>query len=219
MANSRKNKRVFFISEAIVRYDRDTPPIEANIINLSHGGIGIYANEPIDGRVLIGIGIKDKAGNKIVETAWGQVVWKKPVGSKHAVGISFEGLNPKDHKNLIAVLAQTMDTQKKDRETMIASALIKPNPEGRPLEAFVINISFGGVCFCLKEPLEGRVQISLVFQVKDLHVTEKVWGRVAWTLPSANGHIVGVSFEGLTPSEHSHLLGFIVQAGSFHNSH
>ena len=103
-ADQRKKKRVSMIAAAVIRPSPSGPPIEAYIINISYGGLGLYVKEPLEGRVQTAISLRVGTGKRVTETVWGHVTWKKPVGSSYAVGISFEGLNPQDHKTLLSYL-------------------------------------------------------------------------------------------------------------------
>jgi len=102
--DQRKKKRVNMIAAAVVRPSPSGPPIEAYIINISHGGLGMYVKEPLDGRVQTTINLRVGTNKRVTETVWGHVTWKKPVGLSYAIGISFEGLNPKDHGVLLSFL-------------------------------------------------------------------------------------------------------------------
>ena len=104
------------------------------------------------------------------------------------------------------------ENRKKERVPVIASAfVVNPNQLGSPIEACIVNLSYGGVGLYVREPLEGRVQvaISLGFE-KDKHVAEMVWGHVCWKgrLPGS-WWVVGISFEGLNPKDHGRLLAYL----------
>ena len=102
--DDKKKKRVPIISEAVIMADSKGPLIEGYLINISYGGAGIYAKEPLDGRVQMAISLIDSSGKKVVEAVWGRVTWKKSIGLMYALGISFEGLNPKSHTMLLSFL-------------------------------------------------------------------------------------------------------------------
>jgi len=54
-------------------------------------------------QVAISLGV-DKEKH-VAEMVWGHVCWKgRLMGSSWVVGISFEGLNPKDHGRLLSYL-------------------------------------------------------------------------------------------------------------------
>ena len=100
------------IAAAVVRASPSGAPIEAYIINISCGGLGMYVKESFEGRVQTAISLRVGMGKRVTETVWGQVTWKKPVGSSYAIGISFEGLNPEDHRVLLSFL----DSQQPEME-------------------------------------------------------------------------------------------------------
>jgi len=103
-AYQRKKKRVSMVAAAVVRQSPSYSPIEAYIINISYGGLGMYVKNPLDGRVQTAISLSVGTGKRVTETVWGHVTWKKPVGSSYAIGISIEGLNPQDHRMLLSHL-------------------------------------------------------------------------------------------------------------------
>lgn len=100
----RKKKRISMIAAALVRPSSTGIPIEAQIINVSYGGVGIYIKEPVQGRVQIVISLKVGPDREVAQTVWGNVIWKEPVGSSYAIGISFEELNHRDHSLLLSFL-------------------------------------------------------------------------------------------------------------------
>jgi hypothetical protein len=101
----RRNKgRVSMVAAAVVRQGFSNSPIEAYIINISYGGLGMYVKTPLEGRVQTAISLSVGTGRRVTETVWGHVTWKKPVGSSYAIGISFEGLNAQDHRMLLSHL-------------------------------------------------------------------------------------------------------------------
>jgi hypothetical protein len=108
VTDQRKNKRIPIIAEATVRCETSNNLINSYLINISYGGMGIYTKEPLSGRVMIAIGLFGDSAEKIVETLWGNVIWKKSIGLMYATGISFEGLNPKDHGLLLSFLERAM---------------------------------------------------------------------------------------------------------------
>ena len=102
----RKKKRRTMIVKAEVRPSPPDLPIMAEVINLSYGGIGILVKKPLAGRVQVVLyhNLGFSRGQQIPEPVWGRVAWKKKVGSRYSIGVGFEGLNPKDHKFLLAFL-------------------------------------------------------------------------------------------------------------------
>jgi hypothetical protein len=103
-SDKRKRIRVSMVAAAVVKPNMLDSQIEAYMINLSYGGAGIYVKVPLDGRVQLVISLRIGMGKPVAESVWGNVIWKRPVGSKYAVGIAFEGLNPKDHQMLLSFL-------------------------------------------------------------------------------------------------------------------
>jgi len=95
------------IAAAVVRQSPSGPPIEAYVVNISYGGIGLYIKESLQGRVQTTINLRVGENKRVTVTVWGHVNWKKSVGMMYAVGISFEGLNTKDHRVLLSYLVTT----------------------------------------------------------------------------------------------------------------
>ncbi len=105
---NRKKKRVPVIASAfIVSPDHLSSPIEGYIVNISYSGVGFYFTEPLEGRVQLAISLEVDEEEPVAEFVWGQVCWKKKqTRASWVVGISFEGLNPKDHGRLLSYLDQ-----------------------------------------------------------------------------------------------------------------
>lgn len=102
--NQRQKDRISMFAAAVVRNSPSSPPVEAYIVNISYGGLGMYVKKPLQGRVQTALNLSIGKSKRVTETIWGQVTWVKPVGTSYAVGISFEGLNPKDHGVLLSFL-------------------------------------------------------------------------------------------------------------------
>ncbi len=106
-SDQRKKRRISLIATAVVRQSPSGPPTEAYVINISYGGVGLYVKDSLQGRVQTTINLRVGANKRVPVTVWGQVTWKKSVGMMYAVGISFEGLNPKNHRVLLSYLVTT----------------------------------------------------------------------------------------------------------------
>ena len=106
-SDQRKKRRISMIAAAVVRQSPSAPPIKAYVINISYGGIGLYIRESVRGRVQTTINLRVGAKKWVPVTVRGHVNWKKSVGMMSAVGISFEGLNTKDHGVLLSYLGTT----------------------------------------------------------------------------------------------------------------
>ncbi len=105
-----------------------------------------------------------------------------------------------------------MKDRKQDRVPVIAAAfIVSPNQLSSPIEAYIVNISYGGVGVHVKEPLEGRVQVAISLGIdQDKHVAEMVWGNVCWQgRLIGSSWVVGISFEGLNPKDHGRLLSYL----------
>ena len=106
------------------------------------------------------------------------------------------------------------ENRKKERVPVIAAAfVVNPNELSSPIEAHIVNISYGGVGLSVKEPLEGRVQVAISLGVEeDTHIAEMVTGHVCWKRSLIGlSWVVGISFEGLNPKDHGRLLSYLDQ--------
>ncbi len=104
------------------------------------------------------------------------------------------------------------ENRKKERVPVIAAAfVVNPKQRNSPIEAHIVNISYGGVGLYVKEPLEGRVQVAISLGVEeDTHIAEIVSGHVCWNRRLiGSSWVVGISFEGLNPKEHGRLLSYL----------
>ncbi len=110
-SDHRKKKRITMVAAAVVRPKLLEQGIEAYIINISYGGVGLYVKEAFEGRVQVTLSLSVGSGKRVSESVWGEVSWKKPVGVSYAIGIAFEDLNMKDHPNLLAFLDEWRPVQ------------------------------------------------------------------------------------------------------------
>lgn len=107
----RKKKRRTMIVKAEVWPGPPELPLKAEIVNLSYGGAGILAGKSLKGRVQLilyhNLGFSE--GQQVPESVWGRVVWKKKIGHRCAMGVAFEGLNPKHNRLLLDFLDRAPD--------------------------------------------------------------------------------------------------------------
>ena len=101
-------KRLSYIAEALVKANKTAAPSEAHVINLSYGGAAIYTRADLKGQVEITLFLKNEAGQTVAETLWGNVVWKREMGSLNAIGLEFGNLNPKDHSITMSLMEQLL---------------------------------------------------------------------------------------------------------------
>jgi hypothetical protein len=89
--------------------------IDANAIDLSYGGLGLYALErlPVGRPVTVRLSFWDVRGILHTETVDSVVRWCRPKGHGYAAGIRFDSLLPEKHPRIIALLEQT------DREVQV----------------------------------------------------------------------------------------------------
>ncbi len=103
----RKKKRRTMIVKIEVCPTPPDRPIKAEIVNISYGGIGLLTAKPVKGRVQVILyhNLGFRSGQQVPEALWGQVTWRKKIASnRYAIGISYEGLNPKEHSLLLDFL-------------------------------------------------------------------------------------------------------------------
>lgn len=80
------------LTEVKVRPSEGREWIDAVMLNISRGGIGLYASEPLKKREKVSIKITYMEGARPVEAEEipGVVSWVQPVGDHTGVGIMFE---------------------------------------------------------------------------------------------------------------------------------
>lgn len=97
-------KRLSYIALAFVKKHSEAAPTEAQVINLSYGGIAIYSREVLDGQVEVSVFYEDEGDKTVTEHLWGKIAWKKKVGSMIAYGVEFGNLNPEDHRITMSLM-------------------------------------------------------------------------------------------------------------------
>lgn len=92
MDEKRKLRRRYMLAEVKVKSSESAGWIEAVMLNISRGGIGLYASEPLKKREKVSIKITYMEGQKPVEAEEvpGVVSWVQPVGGRFGAGIMFE---------------------------------------------------------------------------------------------------------------------------------
>jgi len=97
-------KRASYIALAAVRNESAAAPIEAHVVNLGFGGVAVYTRADLNGQVEVTLFHEDRTGKTVTETLWGNLAWKRTVGSLNACGIEFGNLNPEDHAVTLALM-------------------------------------------------------------------------------------------------------------------
>lgn len=92
MEEKRKLRRRYMLAEVKVKSSESQGWIEAVMLNISRGGIGLYASEPLKKKEKVSIKITYMEGQKPVEAEEipGVVSWVQPVGDKFGAGIMFD---------------------------------------------------------------------------------------------------------------------------------
>ncbi|MBI2400719.1 MAG: PilZ domain-containing protein [Deltaproteobacteria bacterium] len=92
MEEKRKLRRRYMLAEVKIKSSESQGWIEAVMLNISRGGIGLYASEPLKKREKVSIKITYMEGQKPVEAEEipGLVSWVQPVGGRFGAGIMFE---------------------------------------------------------------------------------------------------------------------------------
>lgn len=90
------------------------------------------------------------------------------------------------------------------RLSYIALAFIKKNSTAAPAEAYVINISYGGVAIYTQAELEGQVEITLFHEEEGEKraLAETLGGTIAWRRPVGRIIACGIEFGNLNPDDH-----------------
>lgn len=103
MEEKRKLRRRYMLAEVKVRPAMGGRWIEAVMLNISRGGIGLYAAEPLSKRDKVSVKITYMEGQTPTEAEEipGTVSWVQPVGDKFGAGIMFEAkVNRKTYPKL-----------------------------------------------------------------------------------------------------------------------
>ncbi|HAG49741.1 MAG TPA: hypothetical protein DHU69_08380 [Deltaproteobacteria bacterium] len=99
MANHRRFKRQYIIAEAKIRtLKKDNLWINAMLINISKGGIGLYLKKSLKTGEKVAVKIAFLRNDKIriVEEMPGIIKWARQIGNNYAAGIMFdEAINKK----------------------------------------------------------------------------------------------------------------------------
>lgn len=92
MEERRKLKRRYMLAEVRIKTANSDHWIQAVIMNINRGGIGLYAMEPVKkkDKLTIKITYLERTRMKEVEELPGVVRWVQPIGQHYAAGISFE---------------------------------------------------------------------------------------------------------------------------------
>ncbi len=108
-SNKRQKKRATMVAAAAVKTDAGSSPVEAHIINISLGGVGLYSRHSLEGRVQVAVCLRIGPDREVAESVWGKVTWKEKIGSSYAIGIAFEGLNHQEHSMLLSYLERNIN--------------------------------------------------------------------------------------------------------------
>ncbi len=90
MDEKRKSKRRHLLAEVKIKPEGGVW-IEATLMNINSGGIGLYAMKPLEkkDKVAIRITYIERSELKTEEEIPGVVRWVQPIGKHHAAGIMF----------------------------------------------------------------------------------------------------------------------------------
>jgi hypothetical protein len=102
------------------------------------------------------------------------------------------------------------ERRKYRRASIIGLVEIRKDPKGSFVEAYAINISYGGLAVYSKNPLTGQVYVKLYFgDGTGKKIDETAVAQVAWQERVGSWYAVGLQFKGLNPQDHSMTLGFL----------
>jgi hypothetical protein len=110
MEERRKFPRIPMMSDVVeLDFPELSVRIHANVINLSYGGLGLYALQrlPVGKTLIAKLGFWDVRGFLHFETVAGVVRWTRPKGHGYVGGIRFNELDPEKHARIIAFLEET----------------------------------------------------------------------------------------------------------------
>jgi hypothetical protein len=93
----------------------------------------------------------------------------------------------------------------------IALALIKTDVTAVPVEAYVVNLGYGGIAVYSNAELTGQLEITLFHEEEQARraVTEILWGTVAWQKPVGTMTAYGIEFGNLNPDDHPITMSIV----------
>ena len=90
------------------------------------------------------------------------------------------------------------------RISYIALAFVKTGADTPPAEAYLINLSYGGVAVYTQSNLDGQVEITILHEDhKGKTSAETLWGNVAWKRKLGILNVCGIEFGNLNPEDHA----------------
>jgi hypothetical protein len=98
-----------------------------------------------------------------------------------------------------------------NRLDIIGLAQIRRESSDLPLDAQIVDISYDGMRIYVKEPLSGRLEVSLCYlgDGTKQEIAEVVKGQVAWIKEKGLWYSIGIQFDGLNPQDHGTTLSFL----------
>lgn len=108
MEEKRKLRRRYMLAEVKVKPSDSREWIDAVMLNISRGGIGLYASQPLRKREKVSVKITYMEGQRPVEAEEipGVVSWVQPVGDRVGAGIMFEA---KVNRKTFPVLSRCLE--------------------------------------------------------------------------------------------------------------
>ncbi len=104
----------------------------------------------------------------------------------------------------------THERRRYERAPFHCRATIATQSDPKPLEAWTIDLSLGGVRMAMERLPQGRQFISILFHVKDpaqRDVTEAADGKIVHTQYETEGYIIAVEFqEPLNSARHPNVI-------------
>lgn len=91
MEQQRKSRRLQLLAEVKIKPHSGSPWVQAVLMNINGGGIGVYAQQPLrkKEKVTIKISYLERSKSRDVEEIPGEVCWVHPVADQFAAGIKF----------------------------------------------------------------------------------------------------------------------------------
>lgn len=114
MEEKRKLRRRYMLAEVKVRPLEGHKWIDAVLLNISRGGIGLYAAERLERRQKVSVKIIYMEGPNPMEAEEipGVVSWVQPVGDRFGAGIMFEA---KVNRSTYPMLSRCLDYAKSNK--------------------------------------------------------------------------------------------------------
>lgn len=114
MEEKRRLRRKYLLAGVRIRFSGALESVDAVMLNINRGGIGIYASGPLKKGTKVSVRITYINGKKPVEAEEipGVVRWVQPVGTKFGAGVMFSS---KVNRNTFPILSMCLEYARDNR--------------------------------------------------------------------------------------------------------